>query len=53
MNRILKLALIGTVLLLAGLALASPPVALADPGQVVSDVHFHPGTSSRLVIRAP
>ena len=69
MNRILKLALIGAVLLLAGLAFASPPVALAASGQVVSreyawssdrltldipaDVHFHPGTSWHLVIRAP
>lgn len=69
MNRILKLALIGTVLLLAGLAFACPPVALADSGQVVSreyawssdrlqldipaDVHFHPGTSWQLIIRAP
>ncbi len=69
MNRILKLALIGTVLLLGALAFASPPVALADSGQVVSreyawrsdrlqldipaEVHFHPGTSWRLIIRAP
>lgn len=69
MNRILKFALIGAVLLLAGLAFASPPVALADSGQVVSreyawssdrlqldvpaDVHFHPGTSWQLIVRAP
>ena len=69
MNRILKLALIGTALLLAGLAFACPPVALADSGQILSreyawssdrlaldipaDVHFHPGTSWHLIIRAP
>lgn len=69
MNRILKLALIGTVLLLAGLALASPPVALADSDQIVAreypwssdhltvavpaDVHFHTGPRWHLSIRAP
>ncbi len=69
MNRILKFILIGTVLLLAGLALASPPVALAGSGQAVSrdyawssdsltlevpaDLHFRPGASWHLTIRAP
>lgn len=69
MNRILKFVLIGTIALLLGLALASPPVALADSGPIISrqypwsadhltleipaDVHFRPGPSWHLSIRAP